>query len=59
MLSKHFRSLNNSFAMFLSLPDHKQQFIMEVDMSDAGVGAVLSQHSTVDKKIHPCVGTHG
>ncbi len=27
---------------------------MEVDSSEVGVGAVLSQRSSSDKKIHPC-----
>lgn len=36
----------------LSVPDH--QFIVEVDASDLGVGAVLSQRSTKDNRLHPC-----
>lgn len=27
---------------------------MEVDPSDSGVGAVLSQRSAEDQKLHPC-----
>ena len=35
-------------------PDTSRQFIVEVDASDTGVGAVLSQRSPADEKIHPC-----
>jgi len=34
-------------------PDPTRQFIVEVDASDNGVGAVLSQYS--NQKLHPCV----
>lgn len=41
-------------APILIQPDASLQFIVEVDASDTGVGAVLSQRSPLDNKIHPC-----
>ena len=43
-----------SSAPILIQPDPSRQFIVEVDASDTGVGAVLSQRSASDEKIHPC-----
>ena len=43
-----------SSAPVLIHPDPTSQFIVEVDASDSGVGAVLSQRSTSDLKQHPC-----
>lgn len=51
-----FTSLKKRFtsAPILIQPDPDRQFIVEVDASDVGVGAVLSQRSAVDEKVHPC-----
>lgn len=38
----------------LTHPDPSVQFVVEVDASDTGVGAVLSQRSKTDHKLHPC-----
>ena len=41
-------------APILVHPDTKAQFIVEVDASNVGVGAILSQCSAGDFKVHPC-----
>ena len=51
-----FRSLKGRFtsAPILVHPDPERQFIMEVDASNTGLGAVLSQRSAGDAKVHLC-----
>uniref|UniRef100_A0A673BEJ7 Gypsy retrotransposon integrase-like protein 1 n=1 Tax=Sphaeramia orbicularis TaxID=375764 RepID=A0A673BEJ7_9TELE len=41
-------------APILSVPDPALQFVVEVDASDVGVGAVISQRSPSDGRLHPC-----
>ncbi|XP_060786982.1 alpha-2-macroglobulin-like [Neoarius graeffei] len=50
-----FRALKQRFASapILHHPDPTRPFIMEVDASNVGFGAVLSQRSS-DGKVHPC-----
>uniref|UniRef100_A0A096M8A1 Gypsy retrotransposon integrase-like protein 1 n=1 Tax=Poecilia formosa TaxID=48698 RepID=A0A096M8A1_POEFO len=51
-----FQQLKSLFANapILVQPDPSRQFILEVDASDSGVGAVLSQVSNKDNRSHPC-----
>ena len=41
-------------APILVHPDPDRQFIIEVDATNTGVGAILSQRSAGDAKVHPC-----
>ena len=41
-------------APILTVLDPSWQFVVEVDSSNEGVGAVLSQRSAEDHKLHPC-----
>lgn len=51
-----FEKLENMFinAPVLMHPDPDRQFVVKVDASDSGVGAVLSQHHATDNKLHFC-----
>ncbi len=51
-----FQTLKDRFTSspILQVPDSGRQFVVEVDASDVGVGAVLSQRSGTDQKLHPC-----
>jgi transposase InsO family protein len=49
----HLKSLFTS-APILTTPDTSNQFIVEVDASEVGVGAILSQRLSTDGKVHPC-----
>lgn len=54
--NRAFETLKARFttAPILHVPDPERQFVVEVDASDVGVGAVLSQRSALDQKLHPC-----
>ncbi len=52
-----FTKLRSRFvsASILRAPDPTCQFVVEVDASEVGVGAVLSQRATSDDKMHSCM----
>ena len=51
-----FQKLRENFTLapILTLPDPSCQFLVEVDALYLGTGAVLSQRSLADDKLHPC-----
>ncbi|XP_061671839.1 protein Smaug homolog 1 isoform X3 [Syngnathoides biaculeatus] len=51
-----FNRLKTSFTTvpILIMPDPDRQFVVEVDASDSGIGAVVSQRCAKDGRIHPC-----
>ncbi len=49
-LKSHFVS-----APILIAPDTSRQFVVEVNTSEVGVGVVLSQRSSADDRMHPCM----
>ena len=53
---KAFWDLKKRFTLapILVHPDPKAQFIVEVDASNVGVGAIFSQRSAGDAKVHSC-----
>ncbi len=53
---KAFEKLKTSFttAPILKYPDPELPFVLEVDASDCGIGAVLSQRHGSPGKLHPC-----
>lgn len=56
MAQATFANLKSLFssAPLLVHPNPERQFIVEVGALDSGVGAVLSQRSATDQKLHPC-----
>lgn len=56
-----FKALKEIFPSepLLTAPDLTLQFIVEVDASEVGMGAILSQRSPQDDKLHPCAYLSG
>lgn len=52
-LSKSQRSIF-IMAPILQIPSQLYQFVIKVDRSDSGMGAVLSQRLVKEQKRHPC-----
>ena len=54
--SAAFETLKTLFtsAPVLTMPDPSRQFLLEVDASETGIGAVLSQRAEFDDQVHPC-----
>lgn len=54
--ARAFADLKQRFttAPILIQPDPSRQFVVETDASEVGVGAILSQRSALDQKLHPC-----
>lgn len=51
-----FQKLKGQFtiARIFQVPDPNQRFVVDVDVSDPGVGGVLSQRALIDQKHHTC-----
>jgi len=49
-----FRQLKRRFTTALMLPNPARQFVVEVDASNEGIGAILSKRAELDNKLHPC-----
>uniref|UniRef100_UPI0037E94ED9 uncharacterized protein n=1 Tax=Semicossyphus pulcher TaxID=241346 RepID=UPI0037E94ED9 len=49
---QRFLGFANFYRRFIKI--YSQLFVVEVDASDSGFGAILSQRSPVDQKLHPC-----
>ena len=51
-----FQQLKEKFtaAPILTVPELQRQFVVEVNASNVGIGAILSQKSAKDNKHHPC-----
>ena len=43
-----------TFVSIITIPDPSRQFIVEVDASNVGIGAVISKRFTEDNKLLPC-----